>query len=113
MKEPTVIGPIPSTATNYPFAVEGFDVQPPVPKGYVVEEYFFSGKGGPVRVHADGDPARHALPAAAAALGCTGIPYTTRMIVKRPVNPNQFSGTVIVEPLNPSAGFDIAASSAC
>jgi hypothetical protein len=35
------------------------------------------------------------------------------MIVKRPVNPNQFSGTVIVEPLNPSAGFDIAASSAC
>jgi hypothetical protein len=70
VKEPTVIGPIPSTATNYPFAVEGFDVQPPVPKGDVVEEYFFSGKGGPVRVHADGDPARHAMPGSS---GCPGL----------------------------------------
>ena len=109
VKEPTVVGPIPSTATNYPYAVEGFDVQPPVPKGYVVEEYFFSGKGDLYEYTPTGVRRVTPCPASAAALGCTGIAYTTRMIVKRPVNPNQFSGTVIVEPLNPSAGFDIAA----
>lgn len=109
VKEPTVIGPIPSTATNYPFAVEGFDVQPPVPKGYVVEEYFFFGKGDLYEYTATGIRRVTPCPASAAALGCTGIPYMTRMIVKRPVNPHKFSGTVIVEALNPSAGFDIAA----
>jgi hypothetical protein len=31
------------------------------------------------------------------------------MLVKRPADPRRFSGTVVVEPLNPSAGFDIAA----
>jgi hypothetical protein len=31
------------------------------------------------------------------------------MVVKRPANPRAFSGTVVVEPLNPSGGFDIAA----
>src|SRR5262249_43665279 len=39
----------------------------------------------------------------------TNVPYTTRMVVKRPAKRNDFSGTVIVEPLNPSGGFDIAA----
>ena len=109
VKEPIVTGPIPSTATNYPFAVEGFDVQPPVPKGYVVEEYFFSGKGDLYEYTPTGIRRVTPCPAAAAALGCTGVPYMTRMIVKRPINPNKFSGTVIVEALNPSAGFDIAA----
>src|SRR5260370_5815476 len=43
------------------------------------------------------------------ALGSTNIPYTTRMLVKLPRNPRKFSGTVVIEPLNPSAGYDIAA----
>jgi hypothetical protein len=40
--------------------------------------------------------------------GCTNIPYTTRMLVKRPIDPRTFSGTVVIEPLNPSSGYDIA-----
>lgn len=48
-------------------------------------------------------------PASTGPYGCTNIPYTTRMLVKRPLNPRKFSGTVVIEPLNPSAGFDIAA----
>src|ERR1041385_3339230 len=31
------------------------------------------------------------------------------MVVKRPRRDHEFSGTVIIEPLNPSGGFDIAA----
>jgi hypothetical protein len=107
--QPTVIGPIASTATNFPYIAEGFDVQPPVPKGYLVEEYFVSGTGNLYEYTPTGIRVVSPCPAAAAALGCTNIPYTTRMIVKRPINRHKFSGTVIVEPLNPSAGFDIAA----
>src|SRR5215510_14315975 len=76
---PTVTGPIPSTADNFAFGVEGFGVQVVSP-----------------------------CPATATA-GCTGIPYTTRLIVKRPRHDREFSGTVVIEPLNPSGGFDIAA----
>lgn len=105
---PTVTGPIASTDTNFPFGAEGFDVQPPVPKGYVVEEFFFSGTGNLYEYTPTGFRVVTPCPARATQ-GCTNIPYTTRMLVKRPANPNKFSGTVVIEALNPSAGFDIAA----
>ena len=37
-------------------------------------------------------------------------PYETRMVVYRPVNPDRFNGTVIVEWLNVSGGVDAAAA---
>src|SRR5262245_21415607 len=42
---PTVTGPIASTSTDFPFIALGFSVEPPVPDGYVEQEYFFSGTG--------------------------------------------------------------------
>ncbi len=105
---PTVTGPIPSTPTDFPFGAEGFDIMPAVPKGYVVEEFFFSGTGIIYEYTPTGIQIVASCPARATQ-GCTNIPYTTRMVVKRPKHPHQFSGTVIIEPLNPSAGFDIAA----
>lgn len=39
MTIPTVTGPIPSTSTSYAFIADGFDVMPPVPPGYVEEEF--------------------------------------------------------------------------
>jgi hypothetical protein len=42
---PTVTGPIASTSSNFPFIADGFDVFGPVPKGYVEDEFFFSGTG--------------------------------------------------------------------
>lgn len=105
---PTVTGPIPSTATDFPYIAEGFGAQPPVPDGYVVEEYFVSGAGNLYEYTPTGIRIVTPCPAAAS-LGCSGIPYTTRMIVKRPIQKHQFSGTVVIEPLNPSANFDIAA----
>ncbi|TMQ19199.1 MAG: hypothetical protein E6J91_06600 [Deltaproteobacteria bacterium] len=105
---PAVTGPIPSTPDNFGFAVEGFDVQPPVPPGYVIEEFFVSGTGDLHEFTPTGIRVVSPCPPAATS-GCTSIPYTTRMIVKRPRDAHDFSGTVIIEPLNPSGGFDIAA----
>jgi hypothetical protein len=42
---PTVTGPIPSTPTNFPSIALGFEVEPPLPDGYVEEEFFVSGTG--------------------------------------------------------------------
>jgi hypothetical protein len=105
---PTVTGPFPSIPDNFGFAIEGFDVQPPVPAGYVIEEFFVSGTGNLYEFTPTGIQVVSPCPAAATS-GCTNIPYTTRMIVKRPRRDREFSGTVVIEPLNPSGGFDIAA----
>ena len=104
---PTVTGPIASTATSFPYIADGFDVEPPVPRGYVEEEFFFSGTGNLYEFTSTGIRIVTPCPETATS-GCTGIPYTTRMIVKRPVDRHRFSGTVVIEPLNPSANFDIA-----
>ena len=34
------------------------------------------------------------------------IPYTTRLLVRRPVDANRFNGTLYLEVLNPTAGWD-------
>src|ERR1044071_741700 len=82
---PTVTGPIPSTPDSFGFGVEGFDVQPPVPDDYVIEEFLVSGVGNLYEFTATGIQIVSPCPAAATS-GCTGIPYTTRMVVKRPRN---------------------------
>lgn len=70
---------------------------------YVEEEYFVSGEST-VFNYAQNPP-----------LGPTDItpiaedvPYRTRIIVRRPVNPAEFNGTVVVEWWNSTAGFDTA-----
>jgi hypothetical protein len=106
---PHVIGPIPSTSTNFPFIADGFSVEPSVPKGYAEDEYFVAGTGNLYQYTPTGIEVVTPCPASTGQFGCTNVPYTTRMLVKRPQDPRKFSGTVIVEPLNPSAGSDIAA----
>src|SRR5262249_7385731 len=105
---PTVTGPIPSTATNFPFIALGFDVEPPLPEGYVEEEFFVSGTGNLYEYTPTGIQIVTPCPAIAAR-GCSNLPYTTRMLVRRPSDPERFNGTVVIEALNPSANFDIAA----
>jgi Alpha/beta hydrolase domain len=106
---PTVSGPIPSTSTDYPFIADGFGPEPAVPPGYKESEYFISGTGNLYEYTPTGIQVVTPCPASTAPFGCMNIPYTTRMLVKRPRDPRKFSGTVVIEPLNPSAGFDIAA----
>jgi len=104
---PAVTGPVPSTTTSFPFIADGFSVQPAVPDGYVEDEFFVSGTARIYEYTATGIRVVSPCPAVVTT-GCASVPYTTRMVVKRPIDRRRFSGTVVVEPLNPSAGFDLA-----
>ncbi len=70
--------------------------------GYQQSEYFFSGAAksytSAAPLTADGHWT--AAPASEA-------PYTSRMIVNRPVDPRKFNGTVVVEWMNVSIGSDV------
>lgn len=98
---PTVTGPV-TGGKGSPNLV-GPTVSPE--SGYVVEEFFISGDAtaytSATPLTSDGkwtvEPAGTA-------------PYTTRLYVVRPADPEDFNGTVFVEWLNVSAGFDTAAS---
>jgi len=92
-------GPLPVSAASYPFGAADHARTPSNLRaaGYVEEEFLFSGlanvydwpKPGPAIVRT------------------TGVPYTTRVLVRRPADRTRFSGTVVVEMLNPSNLFDL------
>jgi len=95
---PTVTGPIPVTATSRPFEDR---LGPPLiaaqKAGYVDQEFFVSGAANVYDWDASGN----------AVVRTPNAPYETRMIVRRPGNLHKFSGTVWVEPLNPSLAIDL------
>lgn len=95
---PVVTGPIPITADTRPFRDR---IGPPLiamdEAGYVEEEFFVGGHANVYEWGAD----------AQAVVRTSDAPYETRIIVRRPAKPNKFSGTVWVEPLNPTLGFDL------
>lgn len=67
-------------------------------KGYIEEEFFVSGTAKRYRIP---DPLKDAEEVDA------NNPYTTRILVRRPTNPAQFNGTVLVEWLNVTLGQDL------
>lgn len=97
----TVTGPVSGGAGQHLAAVQDLAAV-----GYVEEEYFFTGEASSYRLTSerthDPDGVWEAGPDETA-------PYTTRMIVRRPSDPDDFSGTVVVEWLNVSAGRDLEA----
>ncbi|HKT04409.1 MAG TPA: alpha/beta hydrolase domain-containing protein [Rugosimonospora sp.] len=97
---PVVTGPVTGGKGNTVLVTTGFDLRT---VGYQQSEFFLSGT------------ARSFLPQGT--LGTNGrwrvtpasaAPYTTRIVVDRPINPARFNGTVYVEWLNVSSGFDVA-----
>ncbi|MDR2747522.1 MAG: hypothetical protein LBB77_08765 [Treponema sp.] len=92
----TKITPVPITEESIPFAAAaktcGFK-----DSGWAEDEYFMSGEANVYTEKDDGKPEPI----------FSGAPYTTRLLIRRPVDPNQFSGNVIVEILNSTANFDI------
>jgi hypothetical protein len=96
---PNVTGPIPATADSYPFNAANHSTVPQdLSKfDYVEEEYFVSGLANVYDFDNDGKMMVKSADA----------PYTTRILVRRPASPNEFSGTVIVELLNPTARYDL------
>ena len=96
---PTATGPIATTATSHPFGGAAFTLRPQNLGAlrYIEEEFFLSGFANVYEWPAPG-PAVVRTPDA---------PYTTRILVRRPIDSNKFSGNIIVEPLNPSNLFDL------
>jgi Alpha/beta hydrolase domain len=95
---PTVTGPIPVTATSRPFEDR---LGPPLvaleKAGYVDQEFFVSGIANVYDWDAGGN----------LIVRTPDAPYTTRIIVRRPADLKKFSGTVWVEPFNPTLAIDL------
>jgi hypothetical protein len=95
---PTITGPVTGGAGKPNLVTTSFDL---AKVGYVGEEYFLSGTAtaysSPKPLTVDG---RWSVRPASAA------PYKTRIVVYRPSSPKKFNGTVLVEWLNVTAGFD-------
>ena len=94
---PDVTGPVAGT----PWSVSPADY---AEGGYTQQEFFLHGTARAyLNDGAWGDDGRwnaKVNPDAAA-------PYTTRILVRRPADPAKFNGTVLVEWMNVSAGFDV------
>lgn len=97
---PRLVGPIEGGRHNRPFASYYGDISR---RGYVEEEYFLEGTASAFQL-VGGAPidGRYEL----STIG--SLPYRTRILVRRPRDPKKFNGTVIVEWINVSAGFEIA-----
>src|SRR5260370_10410960 len=96
---PTVTGPIASPdilgapTQNYPCFSSNDDL---LPRGFVEQDFYFQGTAN-----------RYNTPSlATGSIIDSGHPYLTRMLVRRPADTKQFNGTVLVEWLNVTNGFD-------
>ena len=90
---------IPITATSHPFNGAAWQNKPIdlAAHGYVEKEYYLSGKANVYDWVAGSDYATDVIASGR---------YTTRMDVRRPKNMADWSGKVVVEMINMSAGYD-------
>jgi hypothetical protein len=101
---PLVTGPIPATVApgnplrDYPWLATMHQLGN---VGYVEEEYFYEGTAR--RFNTTGPVGTTGTEVS------SGHPYKTRMLVRRPISPAAFNGTVVVEWQNVTAGYDLDA----
>jgi len=99
---PTVIGPIPvnvplgDPSHDYPQFATQIDL---ASYGYVEEEFFFEGRANRYNI----------VSLQTATIHSSNYPYKTRMIVRRPISPAKFNGTVVLEWLNVTSGYNLDA----
>lgn len=98
---PTVEGPITGGKGHIDLVTTDIDL---ASKGYVAEEYFI---GGTATSYEAASPFRE--DGRWQLRNFTTAPYKTRMVVFRPEKAKDFNGTVFVEWLNVTAGFDTSA----
>lgn len=96
---PAMTGPLPVTAESHPFGAADRTEVPEdlASSGYVEEEFLASGSADVYSWPAD----------APAVVRTPDAPYTTRVLVRRPADGEHFSGSIVVEMLNPSNLFDL------
>lgn len=105
IETPVVSGPEPTTATSHPFLATDIDL---AKYGYVEEEFEYAGDAFGYDTSV---PLTTATKVTTGGVGNDGkFPYRTRMIVRRPTDPAKFNGTVVVEWLNVTAGYDLEAN---
>ena len=95
---PKTVGPLPVSASSYPWDAAAHGLTPVSlgRSGYVEREYLVKGHAN-VYSEASGG---------ALGVNATG-PYVTRILVRRPADPQRFSGRVIVELNNPTSNYDV------
>lgn len=96
---PQVTGPVTGGVKGFPQTSSAIDL---TASNYVEEEFFLSGTATSYEKEGEWlDDGRWAVRSSQTA------PYTTRMLVRRPADASQFSGTVVVEWLNASSLVDV------
>jgi hypothetical protein len=93
-----VMGPLTQSPSSHAFGGAAYTMRPEDlgTQGYLEEEFFVSGAANV-----------YDWPATGAVIRTADVPYTTRVLVRRPKSAAAFSGRVIVEMLNPSNLFDL------
>ena len=98
---PTVEGPITGGRHGWPLHCYYGDIGE---VGYREEEFFISGQAA--RYYIDGLYTRDGMWSIHEGVG-ENLPYKTRMLVRTPLDPRQFNGTVVVEWINESSATDM------
>ena len=99
---PTVTGPIPASVPpgdpshDYTFFTTDLDL---ASQGYVEEEYFIEGTANRYNTP----------PLQTGTIISSDHDYKTRIVVRRPISPWRFNGTVLLEWQNVTAGYDLDA----
>lgn len=78
-------------------------------RGYVEEEFFYSGKANVYDATVAGGIGARPTPSPTANIVSGDHDYTTRMVIRRPAKPRDFNGTVVVEWLNATSNYDVEA----
>ena len=97
MSTPRIWGPITGGRRGWPFAAAIADLPA---AGYVEEEYFFAGEAPLYRATATRSDGRWSTERAGSQ------PFRSRILMRRPLDPAKFNGTVIVHWSNVTAGFE-------
>lgn len=94
--------PVSISPTNRPFLAADHAVQPAnlAAAGFIEEEYLVSGLAG---TYAWGATAQDPVK-----VQVQGVPWTTRLLLRRPKDAKKFSGRVVVEVLDAGSGHDTA-----
>ncbi|MBM4268360.1 MAG: hypothetical protein FJ144_17410 [Deltaproteobacteria bacterium] len=98
-----VTGPISGGEHGRPFTSATFDL---APYGYVEEEFFFDGEA--VTYGSAGGRAL-TINGRWRTVPTGSLPFKSRLLVRRPADPALFNGTVLVEWMNVTGGYDIDA----
>ena len=106
--KPTVSAGVPWTYSSTPFSADGVYPESPMPAGYTEKEYFISGTASIYEYSETGIRVQSPCPArvtGAELPSCTGLPYTTRILVAVPKKTAPLLRSCVGESSEPGCGI--------